>query len=33
MTKESKKDHKKHMSLDKKSMQFFETLINTPSPT
>jgi putative aminopeptidase FrvX len=33
MSKETKKDHKKHLSLWKKEMQFFETLINTPSPT
>jgi putative aminopeptidase FrvX len=33
MSKETKKDHKKHLSLGKKEMQFFETLINTPSPT
>lgn len=33
MAKETKKDHKKHHALSKASMQFFEALINTPSPT
>jgi putative aminopeptidase FrvX len=33
MSKETKKDHKKHHVLHKDAMQFFETLINTPSPT
>lgn len=33
MAKETKKDHKKHHALSKASMQFFEELINTPSPT
>jgi len=33
MPKETKKDHKKHLTLWKNAMQFFEKLINTPSPT
>jgi len=33
MSKETKKEHKKHHVLHKDAMQFFETLINTPSPT